>query len=53
MSRPQAEAKKKKQEPEEKIGPSIFAGMKAAREQREIDWFNEGPFDISSYRKVD
>ncbi len=55
MQRPQAEKskKKKKQEASEKIGPGIFEGMKAAREQREKDWFDEGPFDISAYRKVD
>ena len=53
MSRPQAETKKKKSEQAETIGPSIFGGMKAAREQREKDWFDEGPFDISAYRKVD
>ena len=55
MSRPQAEQtkKKKKQEADEKVGPSIWEGMKALREQRKKDWFEEGPFDISSYRKVD
>jgi len=53
MQRPQAETKKKKSEQSEKIGPSIFDGMKADREQREKDWFDEGPFDISEYRKVD
>ena len=55
MSRPQAEPekKKKKKEAEEKIGPSIFAGMKAAREQREKDWLEEGPFKISDFRKAE
>ncbi len=53
MSRPEATPKKKKQEAEEKIGPSIFIGMKAAREQREKDWFEEGPFKISDFRKSD
>lgn len=53
MSRPQASPKKKKQEADEKIGPSIFAGEKAAREQREKDWFEEGPFKMSDFRKSD
>ncbi len=50
-------ATKKKQvaakKAEEKIGPSIFTGMKAAREQREKDWYEEGPFKMSDFRKSD
>ncbi len=45
--------KKKKKEAEEKIGPSIFAGMQAAREQREKDWYEKGPFKISDFRKAE
>ncbi len=53
--RPRAEAseKKKKQEASEKIGPGIFEGMKAAREQREKDWLELGPFKISDFRKAE
>ena len=53
MSRPQTAPKKKKQEADEKVGPSIFGGMKAAREQREKDWLELGPFKISDFRKAE
>ncbi len=53
MSRAQVAPKKKKQEAEEKIGPGIFEGMKAAREQREKDWLELGPFNISDFRKAE
>lgn len=45
--------KKKKQEADEKVGPSIFGGMQAAREQREKDWYEKGPFKISDFRKAE
>lgn len=54
MSKPQAApVKKKNVEPDEKIGPSIWEGMKAAREQRKEDWYREGPFNISDFRKAE
>lgn len=54
LSRPKAKsAKQKKSEQADKIGPSIFAGMKDAREQREKDWLEQGPFKISDFRKAE
>lgn len=55
MCRPKAEPvkKEKKQESSEKLGLSIWEGMKALKEQQEQDWFEQGPFDMASYKKVD
>jgi len=56
MSKSQAASlvkKTKKVKESEKIGPPIWDGMQAAREQREKDWYAEGPFKISDFRKAE
>ncbi len=53
MASSQPSPKKKKQDDSEKIGSPIWDGMKSAREQREKDWYEKGPFKISDFRKAE
>ena len=56
MSRPQAEPiakKEKKSNLSEKIGPSILESINAVKKQRQKNWFEEGPFKISDFRKAE